>query len=204
MEKIKYIRGQKNKTKEIRKIFRDLGAINADRNNYDDLTKLYYLDYDTVNIISKNKSLGRLLIKHGEEIKLPKKKKKLPKTWEEWVELNPTIKEEFYIHTLSTVESHNHDKRCTFHYNNLSSKEDAEGLLTLIKLKRLRDCYNDGWQPDWGDETKLKFCISLNYNNITSHSTWCQQHFLAFRTLELRDEFLNNFEDLIAKAKMWL
>jgi hypothetical protein len=202
MEKIKYIKGQKNKTIEIRKIFRELGAINADMNNYDDLTKLYYLDYDTVNIISKNRSLGRLLIKHGEEIKLIENK--LPKTWEEWVEKNPEIKKEFFINTCSKVDSQQDGIRCDLHYNNLSSKEDAEGILALIKLKRLRDYYNKGWEPDWKNESQLKFCISLNYNNIDTHSSWCQHHFLAFRTPKLRDEFFDNFQELIEKAKMWI
>jgi hypothetical protein len=203
MEKIKYVKGQKNKTIEIRKIFRELDAINADMHNYDDLNKLYYLDYDTVNIISKNTSLGRLLIKHGEE--LQPIEGKLPKSWEEWVKKNPEIKKEFFINTCSSIEYHPcGEKRWKMHYNNLSSKEDAEGLLALIKLKRLRDYYNEGWEPDWKDGSQLKFCISLNYNNIITHSSWVQHHFLAFRTPKLRDEFVDNFQELIKKAKMWI
>lgn len=203
MEKIKYIKGQKNKTIEIRKTFRELGAINADMNNYDDLTKLYYLDYDTVNIVSKNRILGQLLMKHGEE--LQPIENKLPKTWEGWVEMNPEIKEEFFINTCSSIEYQPHgEKRGTLHYNNLFSKEDAEGLLALIKLKRLRDCYNDRWEPDWNNDSETKFCIVFCSNKIELTIHINDNTFLAFRTQELRNEFFNNFKDLINKAKMWL
>lgn len=203
MEKIKYIKGQKNKTIEIRKIFRELGAINADMNNYDDLTKLYYLDYDTVNIVSKNRILGQLLMKHGEE--LQPIENKLPKTWEEWVKMNPTVRDEFYINTHSEVIKQNKDwERTIYDFSNLASKEDAEGLLALIKLKRLRDYYNNGCEPDWNNDGETKFCIVSCSNRIELTIHIDNNTFLAFRTQELRNKFFNNFKDLIEKAKMWL
>lgn len=204
MEKIKYIKGNFIKSEEIKKAFLDLHASNTKTYNFDGDCLLYYIKDKYIRIIDMNDPLSQLLIENGEEIKLPEKEE-LPKTWEEWVEMNPEIKEEFFINTCSSIEYQPHgEKRGTLHYNNLSSKEEAEGLLALIKLKRLRDCYNDGWEPNWEDKSKLKFCISLNYNNINTHSSWGQHHFLAFRTPKLRDEFFNNFQELIEKAKMWL
>lgn len=205
MKPIKYIRGDNYKVNEIKDSFLKLGAHNTNEFEFSNEQLVYYLDDNNyVYSYNINKPLAKLLLKYGEEIKLPEKNE-LPKTWEEWAKTNPYIKEEFYISTLSTVEvQDNYGNRSKFCYNNLSSKEDAESLLALIKLKRLRDCYNDGWEPDWKDGTKLKFCISLNCNEIIPHSFHHQHYFLAFRTQELRDEFLNNFKDLIKKAKMWL
>ena len=204
MKPIKYIRGNKDRAEEIKQVFCELGATNAEILNLDSDYLFYYIENKHVYEININNPLSQLLIKYGEEIELPEKRK-LPKTWEEWVETNPYIEEEFYISTLSTVDvQDNYGDRSKFCYNNLSTKEDAEGLLALIKLKRLRDCYNDGWEPDWEDGTQLKFCISLNCNEIIPYSSHHQHYFLAFRTQELRDEFLYNFRDLIEEAKMWL
>lgn len=205
MEKIKYIKGNFIRSEEIKKAFLDLGASNTKTYNFDRDCLLYYIKDKYIRMIDMNDPLSQLLIENGEEIKLPEKVKGLPKTWEEWVEMNPEIKEEFFINTCSNIEYHPHgEKRSTIHYNNLSSKEDAEGLLALIKLKRLRDYYNDGWEPNWNNDGEIKFCIVFCSNKIELTIHINDNTFLAFRTQELRNEFYNNFEDLINKAKMWL
>lgn len=205
MEKIKYIKGNFNRSEEIKKAFLDLGASNTKTYNFDRDCLLYYIKDKYIRMIDMNDPLSQLLIENGEEIKLPEKVKRLPKTWEEWVEMNPEIKEEFFINTCSNIEYHPHgEKRSTIHYNNLSSKEDAEGLLALIKLKRLRDCYNDGWEPDWDNEHQSKFCIFFKWHNLATGTTLFHHYILTFKTEELRDEFLNNFKELIKKAKMWI
>lgn len=203
MKPIKYIKGNNDRAKEIKQVFCELGATNAEFLNLDSDYLFYYIENKHVYTININDPLSRFLIENGEEITLPEKKE-LPKTWEEWVKTNPYVKEEFYINTLSEVEvQDNHGDRSKFCYNNLSSKEDAEGLLALIKLKRLRDCYNDGWEPDW-EYDENKFCIEFSENKIESTKHITDKTFLVFRTEELKDEFLNNFRDLIEKAKMWL
>lgn len=204
MNPIKYIRGSKNRASEIKDIFHKLNVKDVDKWEFAAEYYLYYIDNNIVNVVEESSSLGQLLIYHGEEIELPDEKK-LPQTWEEWVKMNSYIKEEFYINTLSEVIVQNHfEKRGKFNYNNLSSKEDAEGILALIKLKRLRDYYNDGWEPHWEDGIEPKYCIELSSNKIIKSTCYNCNNFLAFRTHELRDEFMNNFSDLIEKAKMWL
>lgn len=203
MNPIKYIRGNEERANEIEQIFRNLGAKNAEIRNFKSENFIYYLQDDSIHVINDRDILSQYLLEFGEEIKLPEKG--LPKTWEEWVKLNSTVKNEFYINTLSMVEVQNNSgDRSKYNYNNLSSKEDAEGLLALIKLKRLRDCYNDGWVPRWEDGNEPKFCIEFKENKIINSSCYNCNNFLAFRTKWLRDKFLNNFRDLIEKAKMWL
>lgn len=204
MEKIKYIKGNKDRAEEIKQVFINLSALNDEAYDFNRDFLFYYIKDNRINVIRINDPLSQLLIKYGEEIELPKKNE-LPKTWEEWIKTNPYIKEEFYISTLSTVDvQNNYRKRSKYCYNNLSSKEDAEGLLALIKLKRLRDCYNDGWKPDWEDDMQPKFCIELVFNKTNCVTCWNTHAFLSFKNAELRNEFLNNFRELIEKAKMWL
>jgi hypothetical protein len=202
MNPIKYIKGNKYRAEEIKQVLCELGATNAKILNLDSDYLFYYLENQHVYTININDPLSRFLVESGEEIKLHEEKK-LPKTWEEWVEMNSIIKEEYFINTCGKVDSHQDGIRCGLHYNNLSSKEDAESLLALIKLKRLRDCYNDGWLGDFKNG-ESKFCIEFNSDKIIKSLCINCNTFLSFRTQELRDEFLNNFRDLIEKSKMWL
>ena len=126
---------------------------------------------------------------------------KLPKTWEEFCILNPHKTGEYYISSLSSVckiqgkglRSYTLDK------NAFTSEEAAEQHIALMQLHRLRDCYRQGWKPDFLDDSR-KWCIIKN-NNILSVD-WGINYsvFLSFQTKELAEEFLNNFKDLIEQA----
>ena len=70
----------------------------------------------------------------------------------------------------------------------------------LRKLEILRDIYNDGWKPDWTD-VRFKHRILFSCGDIAIDDGFARQHFLHFKTAELRDIFLNNFRDLIEDAK---
>ena len=100
-------------------------------------------------------------------------KSKLPKTWEEFCK---TYK--------STIV--------------LPSKYAAEQHLALMQLHQLRDCYRQGWIPDWDDE---KFIITVNYKEFYSVGKCIKtKEFLAFQSREIAEEFLTNFRDLIEQA----
>lgn len=203
MKPIKYIRGNKDKVDEIKKSFISFGAVNANAFDFNEKNIFYYLDGKYVCVIPDDSVLLQFIIENGEEIKLPEKK--LPKTWEGWVKMYPEVNGEFYIDKHAHISITKDDLfRCWGDQNLLSSKEDAEGLLALIKLKRLRDCYNDGWKPDWEDDMQPKFCIDLDLNKTNCVTFWNSNSFLSFKNAELRDEFINNFKELIEKAKMWL
>ena len=85
--------------------------------------------------------------------------------------------------------------------NLLPSKEAVEAHLALMQLHQLRDCYRQGWVPDWNNAKQTKYCIekygapSLMINRYKTNI-----YFLAFQTEEIAKEFLHNFEDLIKKA----
>ena len=138
------------------------------------------------------------------EYKIVKKEKVLPKTWEEFCELYPIKEDEYFIESGSNITR----ATCTFRKNRLScndrnvlpSKEKTEAILTLCQLIQLRDCYNDGWKPDWNEDSN-KYVIYFFGDKPTSTINAGCAKILAFKSEELRDEFFDNFKYLIEKLK---
>ena len=138
------------------------------------------------------------------EYKIVEKKVKLPQSWEEFCE-NYTIKfEEQYIEQDSSIKYidrfGDYKRGIDEDKNLLPNKEYAEAILALCQLIQLRDCYRQGWKPDWtSDDTK--YCINFNNNFIQTNGYTNTHQILAFQTYELRQEFVNNFKDLIEKVE---
>lgn len=127
----------------------------------------------------------------------------LPKTWEEFckghfVELD----KEFYINDESSVKNNKdgyYNRNKNYDRNLLPTEEAAEAHLALMQLHQLRDCYRQGWVPDWTNEEDDKWCI-INQSGLIVCNFTSVSFFLAFPTKKIADEFLHNFEDLIKKA----
>ena len=132
-------------------------------------------------------------------------KHQLPKTWEEFCKNYPCKEDECYITTdceLYSIKEGierniNHDK------NLLPSKQAVEQHLALMQLHQLRDCYRQGWEPDWEDAS-FKYTIARDVFNMDkkySIKHYCYTpYFLSFPVYELAEEFLTNFCDLIEEA----
>lgn len=141
-------------------------------------------------------------------IKFKPKKKELPKTWEEFCENNPIKPNEYFVSNGSSIVRglcfRNSEERIEdMDANLLPSKEYAEAMLALCKLIQLRDCYNNGWKPDWKEES-YKYVIKF-YNGLVYFDTPLRfSSILAFKTKDLMDVFYNNFKDLIEQAKLLL
>lgn len=89
---------------------------------------------------------------------------KLPETWEEFCKLYPIKEEEYYIElnsipteVLSIGERFDNDDK-----NILPSKQAAKAHLALMQLHQLRDCYRQGWLPDWSNNCQEKYCIEFS------------------------------------------
>lgn len=125
--------------------------------------------------------------------------KGLPKTWEELGEIYG-----YYVDSNSCVDNLPIAPFPTRQRtrNTWPTLEEAEASIALAQLCQLRDRYNGGWKPDWGKESgEFKHCINIECGKITTNRWNTTQHVLAFKTPELRDEFMKNFADLIEKAK---
>jgi hypothetical protein len=73
----------------------------------------------------------------------------------------------------------------------------------IYQLEKLRDYYNDGWEPDWSDG-KDKFTISFYDGKIQGSYNTYSSRFLAFPTREIRVKFLENHVKLIEYVKYFL
>lgn len=140
-------------------------------------------------------------IKNGKII-LKEVVERLPKTWEEFCEKNREKKGEVFISNLSDLREVNEPKRRESFTNRnvLPDRQTANAFLALMQLIQLRDCYRQGWQPDW-ENNKYKQCIVCYEGNIKQETYAHAQFILSFQSKEIRDEFLKNFRDLIVQAK---
>ena len=134
-------------------------------------------------------------------------KPQLPKTWEEFCKNYSRKKAACYIDMSCQIVRlvYEIDRDKDSDKNILPSKQAAESHLALMQLHQLRDCYRQGWIPDWLD-CENKYCIiydSVYCNTNYNHSIAVHTHtneFLTFQSREIAQEFLNNFKDLIEQA----
>lgn len=126
----------------------------------------------------------------------------LPNTWEEFCKMYPVKDDEWYIGTNSNIIRMFQRKRYTLHCCNiLPSQQAAKAHLAYMQLHQLRDCYRQGWVPNWSDDNIIKYCIALEENNrYIIYKNFISCKFLSFQSQEIAEKFLNNFKDLIEIA----
>lgn len=127
-------------------------------------------------------------------------KSKIPKTWEEFCEDNPVKNGECFIYENEICDVFIGGGRGVEHKVILPDRETAEAFVALMQLIQLRDCYRNGWVPDWSKRFN-KYCIIYHDNTIISHVSEYSSNVLSFQSEAIRDEFRENFKDLIIKAK---
>ena len=130
-------------------------------------------------------------------------KSQLPKTWEEFCKQNPIKEEEKYIDSSSHISSamvFPTNRNSISDRNVLPSKEAAEQHLALMQLHQLRDCYRQGWTPDWKNSKSGKYCIEYIVDSYDIITYCTSVSFLSFQSKEIAEEFFNNFKDLIEQA----
>jgi hypothetical protein len=135
------------------------------------------------SMLGKSTEMDELLKAHFtlEELGL---KKDLPKSWSELGMING-----WYVADNSEIRTVT--KNSNFVDRNIfKTGKQAESALAMAQLSQLMDVYNDGWVP----------------NNVPGHRKEGyfigENKFLAFKSAEIRDEFLKNFEPLIRKYFM--
>lgn len=82
------------------------------------------------------------------------------------------------------------------------SKELADATVALLKLLFLRDYYNDGWQPNWDDDT-VKHTIETCCNDefVIEPSSTNYPRVLSFKSKKIRNRFFDEQKELLEIAK---
>jgi hypothetical protein len=120
----------------------------------------------------------------------------LPKTWEEYTQQH--FHREGYVLThlgdiaeTTITGSRGGENLCP-------SKKSAEAHLAMIQLEQLRDCWRNGWEPEWNNSEK--YVIKWEGDSLRVFTAGRIHAFLAFPTREMAKEFQECFRDLIEKA----
>ena len=132
-----------------------------------------------------------------EKIVFKEIKKGLPKCWEELEKLQG-----FYTDSDSNVR-YSSTNRTTYNNNRniFATKQQAEASIALAQLSQLREVYRQGWVPDWSNPNEVKYVFEFSPNGIYINRWYSINTFLSFQSKEIASEFLDNFRDLIEKAK---
>lgn len=81
------------------------------------------------------------------------------------------------------------------------SEELVDATIALLKLLFLKDYYNEGWQPDWNNRQRDKFCIMVDKNRLCKESFQSNNKPLAFKSREILDRFFEEQRKLLEIAK---
>lgn len=129
------------------------------------------------------------------------KEKVLPKTWEEFCESYNIRPNEYFINLRCNIAPapDGYEREVGADKNVLPSKEAAEAHLALMQLHQLRDCYRQGWKPNFSDKT-TKYCVKVKDDYVYIYTSMETSCFLSFQTHDIANEFIENFKDLIFKA----
>jgi hypothetical protein len=86
-------------------------------------------------------------------------------------------------------------------YGGYPSQELADAAEALRKLLFLRDYYNEGWKPDWENGKTEKYCIVVHRGclSLTNYDTLSSV--MSFKSVEIRDKFLEEQRELLEIAK---
>ena len=125
----------------------------------------------------------------------------LPNTWEEFCNMYPIKDHEWYIGMNSDIINIFQGKRYNrYNRNILPSLQAAKAYLALMQLYQLRDCYRQGWLPDWEDKYQNKWVIFYVYNKYVIEQYSFSSRFLSFQSKEIAEKFLENFKGFIETA----
>ena len=143
---------------------------------------------------------GKIAIWKDNKVIFEDIKPQLPKTWKEFCN-SFYIDKEYFINISSEILEYSDEfRQCNSDKNILPSETAAKQHLALMQLHQLRDCYRQGWKPDWNDRNIKFYIFHWNYQRNGVYSTYNIPYFLTFQTEELAEEFLKNFRDLIEQA----
>lgn len=141
---------------------------------------------DTTSLVIK-----RLLVSNFSKEEL--EKKELPKSWEEL-----KVIKGFSVTLFSSISVCGSSKTTGDCKKNIyATEKQAKSALAMAQLSQLMAVYNDGWEANWNNINQYKFCIGRFESRLNVNWYSGAYHFIAFKTAEIRDEFLKNFEPLI-------
>lgn len=84
------------------------------------------------------------------------------------------------------------------------SEELVDATIALLKLLFLRDYYNEGWQPDWKDDSIKnvnKYVMFVEKGMFVIRDVFFSSRVLAFKSRKIAIKFLEEQKELLEIAK---
>ncbi len=150
----------------------------------------------TIEINGKEYQLD---IDKAKEQGLLKEKDSKPHSWEEYRE-NILL----YQRNKFSADWYNFERTEDFSYKVFGSPEEAKAFCALGKLIQLRDAWIEDWKPDWTDDKEYKWVIQYDCNDVHIYPSFIVSRPLSFPTKDMANDFLETFQDMIEKAKIFL
>lgn len=135
-----------------------------------------------------------------DELTLVEREQKLPKTYEEALNLVETV----YYKSGKSYIAIDTKTELPISYACSVSGETALKHVAFEKLIFLRDIYRQGWKPDWENSTEYKYSIITTQGKVCVTIELFDSKVLSFQSAAIRDRFLENFKDLIEECKEFI
>ena len=125
-----------------------------------------------------------------------------PITWGGFCDRYPIFVGESFISDDSSIKTIccQRERNLLTDRNILPSQAAAEQHLALMQRHQLRDCYRQGWIPNWNNLYEIKYCIRKDLKIETISGSCCGLRFLSFQTWKVAMDFAHSFKDLIIKV----
>lgn len=135
-------------------------------------------------------------------VKYKEKREFPPTSWEDFCDHYPILAGESFISDDSSIKTIGclRERKSATDKNILPSPEAVEQHLALMQLHQLRDCYRQGWKPNWDDLNEDKYCVRKDLEIEVKYGPCCGSGFLSFQTWRLAMDFAYRFKCLIIKA----
>ena len=143
--------------------------------NIIEIPKDYILKDENGNVINATK------------IAWEKKKKEYPKTYAECYQITGL---------LETSDIYGYKNGLLFEFQKLPICRDA-----YWKVYGEENGLRKPWEPDWTNEHQVKYTIYTMGNDVIRHVGNYIHAILVFPTAEMRDDFYENFKELIEQCK---
>jgi len=140
------------------------------------------------NLLGQNSTIDKLIHANFTEEELKPRVKK----WEDLGMISG-----YCITKYSGLEYEPHLNSVPAFRNLFVTENQAKSALAMAQLSQLMKHVNGGWVPDWGLDGEEKYCIRCYKNGIELVSFILINQFLAFKTPEIRNQFLRDHKELI-------
>lgn len=111
-----------------------------------------------------------------------------------WEDAKNIIKPEFWIKSFGVIA---HDVQSEITKNNIPSEKHALSLLATSQLMVIAEALNEGWNPDFNSLKDTKFFVVMQKNKLIVYQTQIvKQYLICFKSMELAEYAMNQFEDL--------